>query len=279
MAGGLIVTIVAARSGDTNVGTARSGVKVSARYKSFSDESAAENHHRHPPQTLRERLKPHYLDLRYDGADIVLLDNMDEASCGQALRMREAEGKAEDPNQDQIQYQVFYREAGTERWIRIAKELDEKVEEFLKRPIEHPIHYLFVDASYFKVRTDSRYVTKAFLVVMGIRDDGYREILGARIADGEDELWNGGSVGDYNKDGVTDDLDRLQYNDKELKVSRFQPWTKIIHPDYGDAEVGGWNPKFWSQNPPPELLEIWAEKEARSARKGIRSFIGIETHV
>ena len=74
----------------------------------------------------------------------------------------------------------------------IAKELDEKVEEFLKRPIEHPIHYLFVDASYFKVRTDSRYVTKAFLVVMGIRDDGYREILGARIADGEDELfWSG----------------------------------------------------------------------------------------
>ena len=75
---------------------------------------------------------------------------------------------------------------------RIAKELDEKVEEFLKRPIEHPIHYLFVDASYFKVRTDSRYVTKAFLIVMGIRDDGYREILGARIADGEDELfWSG----------------------------------------------------------------------------------------
>ena len=78
-----------------------------------------------------------------------------------------------------------------------------------------------------------------------------------------DELWNGGNVGDYNKDGVTDELDRLQYNDKELKVSRFQPWTKVIHPDYGEAEVGGWNPKFWSQNPPPELLEIWAEKEAR----------------
>jgi len=75
---------------------------------------------------------------------------------------------------------------------RMAKELDEKVEEFLKRPIEHPIHYLFVDASYFKVRTDSRYVTKAFMIVTGIRDDGYREILGARIADGEDELfWSG----------------------------------------------------------------------------------------
>jgi len=75
---------------------------------------------------------------------------------------------------------------------RIAKELDEKVDEFLKRPIEHLISYLFVDASYFKVRTNSRYVTKAFLIVVGIRDDGYREILGARLADGEDELfWSG----------------------------------------------------------------------------------------
>ena len=75
---------------------------------------------------------------------------------------------------------------------RISKELDEKVEGFLKRPIEHNIPYLFVDASYFKVRTDSRYINKAFLVVTGVRDDGYREILGARIADGEDELfWSG----------------------------------------------------------------------------------------
>lgn len=75
---------------------------------------------------------------------------------------------------------------------RISQELDEKVEEFLKRPIDHPIPYLYVDASYFKVRDNSRYVSKAFMIVMGVRDYGYREILGARIADGEDELfWSG----------------------------------------------------------------------------------------
>ena len=75
---------------------------------------------------------------------------------------------------------------------RISKELDEKVDEFLKRPIEQEVPYLFVDASYFKVRTESRYVTKAFLVITGVREDGYREILRARIADGEDDLfWSG----------------------------------------------------------------------------------------
>jgi len=78
-----------------------------------------------------------------------------------------------------------------------------------------------------------------------------------------DELWNGGRVGDYDGDGTTDEWDRLQYNDRELSVSRFQDWTKAQHPVYGEVEVGGWDPKFWRQNPPPELLEEWAIKEAR----------------
>lgn len=78
-----------------------------------------------------------------------------------------------------------------------------------------------------------------------------------------DELWNGGRIEDYDGNGETDEWDRLQYNDKELLVSRFQEWTKVIHPKYGEVEVGGWDGKFYRQNPPPELLEEWAEKEAR----------------
>ena len=73
---------------------------------------------------------------------------------------------------------------------RIAKELDEKVKEFLERPIEEEIRYLFMDASYFKVRSDGRYVNKTLLTVTGIREDGYREILGAKVANSEDEaIW------------------------------------------------------------------------------------------
>ena len=78
-----------------------------------------------------------------------------------------------------------------------------------------------------------------------------------------DELWNGGNVGDYDGNKTTDEWDRLQYNDKELMVSRFQNWTKVLHPEYGEVEVGGWDGKFFRQNPPPELLEEWAIKEAR----------------
>lgn len=75
---------------------------------------------------------------------------------------------------------------------RIAKELDEKCKEFLERPIEGEIDYLFLDASYFKVRFEGRYVTKALLIATGIHKNGYREILGAKVEANEDEpVWEG----------------------------------------------------------------------------------------
>jgi putative transposase len=70
---------------------------------------------------------------------------------------------------------------------RIAKDLDEKVKEFLERPIEGEIDYLFLDASYFKVRSQGRYKNKALLIVTGIHENGYREILSAKVEDNEDE--------------------------------------------------------------------------------------------
>ncbi|AKB38779.1 Mobile element protein [Methanosarcina siciliae C2J] len=72
---------------------------------------------------------------------------------------------------------------------RITKGLDEKVCEFLSKPIEHEISYLFIDATYLKVRDGLHYENKALFIVAGVRSDGYREILGARLADSEDSLF------------------------------------------------------------------------------------------
>jgi len=75
---------------------------------------------------------------------------------------------------------------------KIAQELDEKVHEFLENPIDSYVPFLFVDASYFKVRDGVRYVSKALLVVVGVRTDGYREIFTFSVADAEHELtWEG----------------------------------------------------------------------------------------
>lgn len=72
---------------------------------------------------------------------------------------------------------------------RIASELDDAVEQFLKRPIETEIPYLYIDATYCKVREESRYVSKALYIAVGVNSDGYREILGAKLADCENEAY------------------------------------------------------------------------------------------
>jgi hypothetical protein len=70
---------------------------------------------------------------------------------------------------------------------RMVRDLDEQVQAFLTRSIEHKIPYLFVDASYFKVRDGVRYVNKAALIVAGIREDYRREVLGVTITSCENE--------------------------------------------------------------------------------------------
>ena len=77
-----------------------------------------------------------------------------------------------------------------------------------------------------------------------------------------DELWNGGRERDYNNDGRIDAPEVLRYCDEEFGGRCYQNWTKAFHPVYGEVEVGGYNPKFFSQNGPPEVLERWAGRQA-----------------
>lgn len=37
----------------------------------------------------------------------------------------------------------------------------------------------------------------------------------------------------------------------------------MMHPELGEVEIGGFHPKFFSQNGPPSQLEKWAAKQAR----------------
>lgn len=77
-----------------------------------------------------------------------------------------------------------------------------------------------------------------------------------------DELWSGGKVVDYNKDGRITPPEILRWNDEALGGKGFKSWVKYAHPQLGEVEIGGFNPKFFRQNPPVEFLEEWAKKEA-----------------
>jgi len=78
-----------------------------------------------------------------------------------------------------------------------------------------------------------------------------------------DEIWNTGkAIKDYNNDGEIDELDKLIMNDLEYDGKMFFDWKPFQHPQLGEVEIGGWNPKFFSQNSPPDQLEKWVKNEA-----------------
>lgn len=54
----------------------------------------------------------------------------------------------------------------------------------------------------------------------------------------------------------------LRWDDEENDSLGFFKWKSAKHPVYGDVEIGGFDPKFFSQNPPSKHLESWASKEA-----------------
>jgi putative transposase len=72
---------------------------------------------------------------------------------------------------------------------RLCEEIDEKVKAFLARPIEGDWPYLWIDATYVKVRQNGRIVSVAVIVAVGVNSDGRREVLGMDIGPSEAETF------------------------------------------------------------------------------------------
>jgi hypothetical protein len=77
-----------------------------------------------------------------------------------------------------------------------------------------------------------------------------------------DELWNGGRERDYDNNGRVDSWEVLRYCDEAFAGKCFRNWAKLQHAALGEVEIGGFNPKFFSQNGPPEVVEKWARNQA-----------------
>jgi transposase-like protein len=70
---------------------------------------------------------------------------------------------------------------------RLCEEIDAKVKAFLSRPIEGDWPYLWIDATYVKVRQSGRIVSVAVIVAVAVNADGRREVLGMDIGPSEAE--------------------------------------------------------------------------------------------
>jgi len=74
---------------------------------------------------------------------------------------------------------------------KLCKDIDERVNAFLKRPLAGEWPYLWLDATYLKVREGGRIVSVAAIIAVAVTTEGKREIVGLHIGPSEAEpFWS-----------------------------------------------------------------------------------------
>ena len=72
---------------------------------------------------------------------------------------------------------------------RLCEEIDERVNAFLDRPLEGDWPFVWLDATYIKVRQSGRIVSVAVIVAVGVNNEGKREVLGLAVGVSEAETF------------------------------------------------------------------------------------------
>lgn len=74
---------------------------------------------------------------------------------------------------------------------KLCKDIDERVNAFLNRPIDGEWPYLWLDATYLKGRDGGRIVSVAAIIAVAVNTDGRREIVGLGLGPSEAEpFWS-----------------------------------------------------------------------------------------
>lgn len=71
---------------------------------------------------------------------------------------------------------------------RCSSRLDAEVETWKNRPLDRHYAYVWLDAIYTKIRIEDRVVPTAVLIAIGLRSDGYRDVLGLHLGNRESAL-------------------------------------------------------------------------------------------
>jgi putative transposase len=72
---------------------------------------------------------------------------------------------------------------------RINKELSHVVDEFRNRPLQASYPYIWLDATYFKVRQNHRVVSMAYVIGVGVDETGERHLLGFDLGASEEKAF------------------------------------------------------------------------------------------
>lgn len=85
---------------------------------------------------------------------------------------------------------------------KLCKAIDERVNAFLKRPLDGEWPYLWLDATYLKVREGGRIVSVAAIIAVAVDTEGKREIVGLHIGPSEAEPFWSAFLRDLSRRGL-----------------------------------------------------------------------------
>ena len=93
--------------------------------------------------------------------------------------------------QEQIK-DLYDIEISSELVSKISEKVLPEVNEWQNRPLEEYYPFIFMDAIHYKIRENHQIVSKAAYVVLGVNDDGYKDILGIWVGANESsKFWLG----------------------------------------------------------------------------------------
>ena len=87
---------------------------------------------------------------------------------------------------------------------KIVEKVTPEVNAWQNRPLESVYPFIFMDAIHYKVKEDHQYITKAAYVVLGIRMDGHKDILGVWIGENESAKFWLSVMNDLKNRGIRD---------------------------------------------------------------------------
>ena len=85
---------------------------------------------------------------------------------------------------------------------RLCAEIDERVRDFLDRPLNGDWPFVWLDATYVKSREAGRVISRAVIVAVGANRDGRREVLGVAVGPSEAEAFWVDFLRDLNRRGL-----------------------------------------------------------------------------
>lgn len=151
----------------------------------------------------------------------------------------------------------------------LCRRLDESIKQFKNRPLKDPYPFVITDAKYFKVRENHSIVSKAFMVAMGITEDGRREIIDFGTYDNESERTWKEFLTSLKKRGVNPDMITSDAHQGLLaglkEVYPEVPWQRCQY--HFQENILKETPKKEQKGLKTELREMFNAKTTKEARE------------